>query len=158
MSKKVRASGVVVWREASGATNSGATNSGAKEKKSGSKKKRAPAIELLVIHRPRYDDWSFAKGKLDPGETDEECADRELFEETGFRVERTDELTPVTYVDHKGRPKLVRYWVGELGDGTFEPNDEVDRIEWLAPDVARDKLSYDHDRGLVDETLAALFS
>ncbi len=134
----VRANGVVVWRDRSDG--------------------RGPSreIDLLVIHRPRYDDWSFAKGKLDPGETDEECADRELLEETGFRCDRTVELTPVDYIDHKGRPKLVRYWLGRLLDGAFEPNDEVDRIEWVDAQTARTMLTYDHDRALVDEAMARL--
>ena len=67
--------------------------------------------EIAVVHRPRYDDWSFPKGKLDPGETFEEAALREVREETGLICRLGPELAFAHYDDNKGRPKVVRYWL-----------------------------------------------
>ncbi len=107
-------------------------------------------VEILVVHRPRYDDWSLPKGKLDPGETFEAAALREVEEETGVRAALREELPPIRYRDAKGRDKLVRYWVMDVVDpGRFEPNDEVDEIRWLAPGPASDLLSYLRDAELV---------
>lgn len=108
------------------------------------------APEVLVVHRPRYDDWSLPKGKLDPGETWEEAARREVVEETGFRCELGAEAAQVRYTDHKARPKLVRYWWMTVLDGTFAPNDEVDEIRWLTAADAAAILTYEHDRALVE--------
>lgn len=105
---------------------------------------------LLVVHRPRYDDWSLPKGKLDPGESDEECALREVEEEAGLRCTLGVELPSTRYVDHKGRTKLVRYWAMTVIDGSFAPNDEVDEIRWVTPDEARGLLTYAHDVDVVD--------
>jgi 8-oxo-dGTP diphosphatase len=107
--------------------------------------------EVLLVHRPRYDDWSLPKGKRDPGETDEECARREVLEETGLRVELGAELPEVRYRDRKGRHKVVRYWVMRPADppAPFVPNDEVDQIRWCPLDEAAARLSYEHDRDLV---------
>jgi 8-oxo-dGTP diphosphatase len=107
--------------------------------------------EVAVVHRPRYDDWSLPKGKLEDGETFEQGARREVEEETGFRCELGDELSPVRYHDRKGRPKVVRYWLMSVSGGGFEPNDEVDELLWLAPAEARSKLDYAHDRRLIGE-------
>ena len=106
---------------------------------------------VAVIHRPRYDDWSLPKGKLDPGESFEDGAVREVLEETGARGRIVAELEPTSYVDRKGRDKLVRWYRMELdGDpAAFAPNDEVDELRWLTPDEAGALLSYDHDRALV---------
>jgi 8-oxo-dGTP diphosphatase len=101
------------------------------------------------VHRDRYDDWSLPKGKLDEGESFEEAALREVREETGLECELGRELDPVSYVDQKGRPKLVRYWLMEVTDGEFEANDEVDEIRWLPPAEAAGLLTYPHDRELV---------
>jgi 8-oxo-dGTP diphosphatase len=106
---------------------------------------------VAVVHRPRYDDWSLPKGKLDPGETDEEAAVREVHEETGLRCRLGRELSPVSYTDRKGRSKRVRYWVMEPEDGEFEPNEEVDELRWLAPGEAAELLSYPRDRDLLGE-------
>ena len=106
---------------------------------------------IVVVHRPRYDDWSLPKGKLDPGESWEEAALREVEEETAVRATLGRELEPVRYT-HKGRPKLVRYWLMTAEDETgFVPNDEVDELRWVTPDEARELLSYDRDRELVDQ-------
>lgn len=106
--------------------------------------------QVAVVHRDRYDDWSLPKGKLDKGETFEQAALREVLEETGLRVELGRELEPVSYVDQKGRPKVVRYWLMDVVGGEFEENDEVDELRWLSPVDAVQLLSYPHDRELVE--------
>jgi 8-oxo-dGTP diphosphatase len=108
------------------------------------------ATEVAVVHRPRYDDWSFPKGKLDPGETFEDAALREVSEETGLVCKLGAELASARYEDNKGRPKVVRYWLMKVVDDPgFEPNDEVDELRWLSPDAARDLLTYERDRELL---------
>ncbi len=114
------------------------------------------SVEWAVIHRPRYDDWSLPKGKLDPGEDFPDAALREVHEEIGARCALGAELPPTTYTDHKGRSKLVRYWLMEAGaDDAFAPNEEVDQVDWLAADGARHALSYDRDRELLQAAVAA---
>ncbi len=105
---------------------------------------------VLLVHRPRYDDWSLPKGKLDPGETFEAAALREVEEEAGLRCALGAELEPVRYTDQRGRPKIVRYWaMTVLERAPFAPNEEVDELAWLAPDEAVARLTYPHDRELV---------
>ncbi len=107
---------------------------------------------IAVIHRPRYDDWSLPKGKLEDGESFETGALREVEEETGIRGRILEELEPTEYVDRKGRDKIVRWYRMDL-DGepvAFAPNDEVDELRWLTPAEARDLLSYEHDRVLIE--------
>jgi 8-oxo-dGTP diphosphatase len=104
---------------------------------------------VLVVHRPRYDDWTFPKGKLDPGESFEDAALREVEEETGVRCSLGREL-PATRYEVRGRPKLVRYWLmAPEGETDFVPNDETDDVRWVTPDEARAMLTYDHDRDLL---------
>jgi 8-oxo-dGTP diphosphatase len=106
---------------------------------------------VLLVHRPRYDDWTFPKGKAENGETDEACALREVHEETGLRCELDEELETTAYVDSKGRPKRVRWWAMRIvGDDGFTPNDEVDALRWATPGEARGLLSYDRDLVLLD--------
>lgn len=106
--------------------------------------------EVAVVHRPRYDDWSFPKGKLDPGETFEEAALREVREETGLVCRLGPELAFAHYDDNKGRPKVVRYWLmAVIEDPGFEPNDEVDELRWLTPDAAAELLTYSRDAALL---------
>jgi 8-oxo-dGTP diphosphatase len=102
---------------------------------------------LAVAHRPRYDDWSFPKGKLDPGESWEQAALREVEEEIGKRCRLGPELPSAAYDVARGR-KVVRYWLMDAESGSFTPNDEVDEVRWLAPDEAERLLSYEHDRAL----------
>jgi 8-oxo-dGTP diphosphatase len=125
---EVKASGGVVWRRAPGGT-----------------------LELVVVHRPRYDDWSLPKGKLDPGERWEDAALREVEEEVGLRCRLGSELPTVRYRDNKGREKAVRYWLMEPEDGgaPFTPNDEVDEMRWVDVAAAVALLSYPHDAELV---------
>jgi 8-oxo-dGTP diphosphatase len=106
---------------------------------------------IAVVHRPRYDDWSLPKGKLDPGETFEDCALREVWEETGLRCTLGDELSPTSYTDRKGRSKVVRYWRMDPSGGEFEPNEEVDELRWLTPGDAAGLLTYPHDAALIRE-------
>lgn len=105
---------------------------------------------IAVVHRPRYHDWTFPKGKLQPGESDEQTALREVEEETGLRCELGRDLGTVAYRDSEGRPKVVRYWVMSPDEGVFVPGDEVDELRWLAPEEVSATLSYGHDRGLLE--------
>jgi 8-oxo-dGTP diphosphatase len=107
---------------------------------------------VAIVHRPKYDDWTLPKGKLDPGESFEEAALREVEEETGLRCRLGRQLPSSKYVDPKGRRKVVRYWQMEPLEGEFAPNKEVDELRWLEPAGARELLSYDRDR----EVLTAL--
>ena len=123
----VLAAGVVVWR---------------------------PGHEVLLVHRPRYDDWSFPKGKLDPGEAAPVAAVREVREETGIDVRLGPPLPHQEYAVGAGH-KVVHYWVGwAVGDDDvsgYEPNHEIDAVAWVPLDEARDRLTYRRDR----ETLEA---
>jgi 8-oxo-dGTP pyrophosphatase MutT (NUDIX family) len=106
-------------------------------------------VEMLLVHRPKYDDWSFPKGKVETGESDEEAAVREVREETGFEVSLGAELDTVRYVDGRGRPKRVRYWLMTVvGGRPAVPNAEVDALRWLAPELASTLLTYSHDQEL----------
>jgi 8-oxo-dGTP pyrophosphatase MutT (NUDIX family) len=102
-------------------------------------------VEVLLVHRPRYGDWTFPKGKVENGERAEDAALRELREETGLVCELGRELAGTRYTDLKLRDKTVRYWVMENCSGSFEPNHEVDRIEWLTLDDAAARLSHRRD-------------
>ncbi|MCU1352975.1 MAG: hydrolase [Acidimicrobiales bacterium] len=108
------------------------------------------AVEVLLVHRERYDDWTLPKGKRDPGETDAECARREVEEETGMRCRLGAELPSTTYVDHRGRSKRVRYWAMEVESGTFAPNDEVDEVRWVPLRAAAELLTYRRDHTVID--------
>jgi 8-oxo-dGTP diphosphatase len=105
---------------------------------------------VLLVHRPKYDDWTFPKGKAEPGESDETCAVREVEEETGLHCKLEEELPQTRYVDSKGRPKRVRWWRMQPMSGTFTPTDEIDELRWLHPDEASSLLSYERDRALLD--------
>lgn len=112
-------------------------------------------IELCLVHRPKYDDWSWPKGKLKRGEDPLAGALREVAEETGYSAVPGAELPTVRYLAN-GRPKEVRYWAAEAVSGSFTPSDEVDRILWLPPDAARRRLTRPRDAKLVDALLATL--
>jgi 8-oxo-dGTP diphosphatase len=105
--------------------------------------------EVAVVHRPKYDDWSLPKGKLHPDEDWRDAAVREVAEETGLRCEAVAELTPSRYVDRKGRPKQVRWWLMRPLGGEFQPSDEVDELRWVPLERAADVLDYEQDRELV---------
>lgn len=136
----IRAAGCVLWRRSD----------------------RDGRPEIALVHRPRYDDWSHPKGKLKRGEDALRGAVREVGEETGVRCVPGPELPTVRY-PVKGRPKEVRYWAAEAAPGRsdqpdrgFVPNDEVDRLVWLPPEEARERLTHAHDRALVDAFLDAV--
>jgi 8-oxo-dGTP diphosphatase len=104
---------------------------------------------VALIHRPRYDDWTLPKGKLDNGESFVEAALREVWEETGLRARLVRELPPVNY-EVRGRPKVVRYWLMEVeSDEGFVVNDEVDEVRWVEPAEARALVTYDRDRDVL---------
>jgi len=125
--RDVRAAGGIVWRVREGRV-----------------------VEVLIVHRPRYDDWTLPKGKAEPGETDEQTALREVEEETGFRCRLGREVATSLYTDHKGRAKTVRYWEMTVTDGAFMANDEVDGLEWVGIPDARARMTYPRDRDVID--------
>jgi 8-oxo-dGTP diphosphatase len=109
--------------------------------------------QVLLVHRPRYDEWTLPKGKLDAGESFEDAALREVEEETGLRCALGRELPPAHY-EVGGRPKIVRYWLmTPEREAPFVPNDETDALRWLAPEEALALLSYDRDRDVVRAAL-----
>jgi phosphohistidine phosphatase SixA/8-oxo-dGTP pyrophosphatase MutT (NUDIX family) len=131
MTSEVRAAGAVVLRRQDGKAHT------------------------VLVHRPRYDDWSFPKGKLLEGESFEDAARREVLEETGLEGRIDSELPPSRYVDQHGRPKLVRYWSMETLDGReHHPTEEVDEARWFTLRDAREALSYDRDRVVLDAATA----
>lgn len=113
-------------------------------------RERDGALEVLVVHRPRYGDWTFPKGKASPGERDEACALREVEEETGLRCELGEELPSTEYLDARGRPKRVRYWRMRPLGGSVELRHEVDQARWVSPSEARELLTYARDAALLD--------
>lgn len=105
---------------------------------------------VLLVHRPKYDDWTFPKGKAEAGETDAECALREVWEETGLRCELGPEVGETRYRDSRGRRKVVRWWRMRVVGGTFAPNREVDEIRWAPRVEAASLLSYQRDLPLLE--------
>lgn len=126
----INAAGGVVWRKRAGSGPSG------------------PRVDVLVAHRPSYDDWSFPKGKVDPGEDLQATAVREIAEETGLHVRLGVPLMQVSYPIAAGT-KVVDYWSArQVGQGDidgFVPNKEVDELRWVGLREARDLLTYEHD-------------
>ncbi|WP_330458592.1 NUDIX hydrolase [Streptomyces sp. NBC_00820] len=129
----VQAAGCVLWRRSS-----------------------AGDVELALVFRPRWSDWSWPKGKLKKGETARAAAVREVGEETGHACRLGADLPTLRYDDHAGRKKEVRYWAAESADGDFTPNDEVSELVWVSPDEARERLTYVRDRELIAPALAAI--
>jgi 8-oxo-dGTP diphosphatase len=130
----IRAAGGVLWRAAPSASGES-------------------GVEIAVIHRPRYDDWSFPKGKLSPNESDIEGAVREVLEETGYRVRVGRPLGEVRYLKNQGgveRPKVVRYWAMQADGGGFTPNREVDELRWVSPAEAKELLTHPHDEKVLE--------
>jgi 8-oxo-dGTP pyrophosphatase MutT (NUDIX family) len=111
--------------------------------------------EVLVVHRPKYDDWSFPKGKCEPGESEEICAAREVEEETGLVCTLEAELPSTSYTDGRGRPKRVRYWRMRPVGGALAFVHEVDEARWLTPADACALLTYERDREVLQALLSA---
>lgn len=129
MTKKTAAAGAVLWR-------------------------RREELEIALVHRNRYDDWSLPKGKLEDGESTRVAAMREVAEETGAHAALGRFLGQIRYRVEAGR-KTVDYFAARYLDGDFAPSEEVDELRWLPMAQARPLLSYDQDRAVVD-TFAAL--
>ena len=130
MSNTVVAAGAVLWREQAG------------------------DLQVALVHRARYDDWSFAKGKLDPGESIQRAAVREVREETGLRVKLGVRLASAEYSLPDGGKKVVHYWAAKVSRkalrlSDFKPDAEVEAIEWMSASVAAGRLDYDFDRELL---------
>ncbi|MCX4881845.1 NUDIX hydrolase [Streptomyces sp. NBC_00847] len=130
---EVRAAGCVLWRRSS-----------------------ARQLELALVYRPRWADWSWPKGKLKQGETYEAAAHREVLEETGHTCRLGAALPAALYVDHQSRFKEVRYWAAEATGGAFTPNDEVSDLVWLTPDEAGERVTHERDRDLISAALIAI--
>lgn len=117
-------------------------------------------LQVAVVHRPLREDWTFPKGKAEPGETLEECALREVEEETGLRCHLRTFVGHTEYLDRKDRPKVVAYWLMQAHDGHFLPGREVDQLRWVTCAGAARLLSYERDRellGALVEAASALF-
>jgi 8-oxo-dGTP pyrophosphatase MutT (NUDIX family) len=106
-------------------------------------------VEVVLVHRPAYDDWTFPKGKLNEGETEAEAAAREVEEETGLRPRLGRELGTSTYHDSRGRPKTVRYWEMTPIGGVLGPANEIDDARWVSLDEAARMLTYGRDKKLL---------
>jgi|SRR4051794_6870532 8-oxo-dGTP pyrophosphatase MutT (NUDIX family) len=134
MSEEIAAAGAVVWRPASS----------------------GGSVEIALVHRQRYDDWSLPKGKLDPGESHRDAAVREVAEETGFHVALGPHLGRTAYRVTRPHPapKVVEYYAARALDGSFEPSDEVDELRWVSASTAVSMLSYQHDEPIVRAFLA----
>ncbi len=117
-------------------------------------RRRRSRLEVALVHRPRYDDWAWAKGKLDPGESFPAAAVRETHEETGLRVRLGLPLPRADY-EVKGREKRVRYWAAEVVGGDGRLVNEIDDVAWLALDAAACRLDYPRDRDQLDAVAAA---
>jgi 8-oxo-dGTP diphosphatase len=137
MAGEIAAAGAVVWRP-------------------DERDRTGKSAEIVLVHRPRYDDWSLPKGKLEQGESSRGAAAREVAEETGIRVELGRHLGHTRYEVTRPEPatKVVEYYAARARDGSFEPNDEVDEVRWVAPESARDLLSYAHDADIVSRFTA----
>jgi 8-oxo-dGTP diphosphatase len=118
-------------------------------------RRHAGELEIAVVHRPEHEDWSFPKGKLEEGETFEVAALREVHEETGMTCRLVRFIGHTEYIDRKGRPKAVAYWVMVAERGSFDRNVEVDELRWLRLDEAAILLSYERDRELLAILTAA---
>jgi 8-oxo-dGTP pyrophosphatase MutT (NUDIX family)/phosphohistidine phosphatase SixA len=130
----IYAAGAVLWREVSG------------------------QLLIAVIHRARYNDWSFPKGKQDPGENLPQTAVREIREETGLSIKLGVRLKVVHYTVGSNIPKEVHYWAARVSDSAlakskFKPSEEVEKVEWKSPEEVRGLLTYDFDREVLDPLL-----
>lgn len=112
-------------------------------------------IQVLLVHRPHREDWTFPKGKLEAGESHESCALREVEEETGLRCKLGAKLSASSYINGNGRLKVVRYWIMDPGNGRAEPRNEVDATRWASLAEAATLLTYPRDRKILTAFCAA---
>jgi 8-oxo-dGTP pyrophosphatase MutT (NUDIX family) len=114
--------------------------------------RRSPSgtLEAVLVHRPAYDDWTFPKGKLLRGETEEEAAVREVEEETGLRCQLGREVGTTSYRDPQGRQKTARYWEMAPIEGELAATNEVDEARWVPLEDAADMLTHARDRELLE--------
>ncbi len=141
--RAVPAAGAVVWRRATAKRADGMPGPGDTQR-----------LEVLLVHRPRYDDWSFPKGKLDPGEHPTAAAVREVAEETGVQVRLGVPLQDQHYPLAAGGAKQVCYWAAQpvAGDPSlYRPNAEIDEVAWVPVQEGAERLSYDRDRVLLEQ-------
>lgn len=131
---QVQAAGCVLWRRS-------ATGDG---------------IELALVYRPKWADWSLPKGKLKRGEDPQRAAVREVLEETGMHCALGPALPNSCYLDAAGRPKIVYYWAAETTGGVFRSNREVSQLVWLPPTTALEWLTHERDKELIPAALDAL--
>jgi 8-oxo-(d)GTP phosphatase len=132
VSEAILAAGAVLWRTAAQGADGG------------------PGVEVLLVHRPKYDDWSLPKGKREPGEHVLLTAVREVFEETSVRPVLGPRLSTAEYLAN-GRPKQVDYWSASGADGQAAPSHEIDAVSWLPLARAREWLSYPHDADVISD-------
>ena len=128
--KIVRAAGGIIWRRT-----------------------QSSDVEIVLVHRPGegYDDWTFPKGKRDAvDDTEEDCALREVWEETGYRCTLGAEIARTSYIDRKGREKKVRYWTMQVDGGAVSLSTEVDEVLWVGLSNVRSLLTYPRDQVVVD--------
>lgn len=131
----VRAAGGAVWRQTAGGD-----------------------VEVVLVHRPRYDDWTLPKGKAEPGEDDRSAALREVEEEAAVVCDLGPEIAVTDYIDRNGREKSVRYWAMTVREGVVGGDNEVDIAEWVPLAEARAKLSYPRDVPVLDALAEMLAS
>ncbi|MCA1221829.1 NUDIX hydrolase [Streptomyces sp. 8L] len=154
-SDPIRAAGCLLWRRVAPGTAAGGPDAPADAPAQDRVGAPGGAVEICLVHRPAYDDWSHPKGKLKPGESALAAALREVLEETGHYCVPGARLGTVGY-EVDGRPKTVEYWAAEESGGSFTPGSEVDRVLWLSPAAAGERLTQPRDRVLVDGLVAAL--
>jgi 8-oxo-dGTP diphosphatase len=148
--KVIRASGGVVWRRPP-------SPDGQRWWRRVAGRESPGPLEVVLVHRPDYDDWSLPKGKADGDESAEETAFREVEEETGLRCRLGPELATTRYVDGKGRDKVVRYWAMTVeAQRERAPDGEVDEWRWVADDLADDMLTYPRDRTVLASLRAVI--